>query len=395
MSKMSLTQGAILKLEAGPNGCRYFDTKVPGLFLRVYPSGNRSYGVRKSVDRKKREKILGSAKIITLEQARDQAIKYLSAEAFGRPKQNDIMVSELAQKYMNSPKVLNLRQKTVENYQSLMINYILPRFGNGEVGKVTRGGVQTLLEEIATEGKGATSNAVRTLLVTLFEYAELHEHVDSNVVHKTEKVGQVNVRKRYLSDDEIGWLIDDLYQTNRKMDRDTRDCILLILFSGCRSGEVTFLRWEELNLDEKVWTLPAARSKSKRDQRIPLTSPMIEILKNRQVKSKGRVFEMAEKTATQWLKRVSTNTKTLTRKYDSPFYCHALRKTVSTNLSEKFGAADSLIERVLTHNPHSSGSLHHYNMHDFTREKVEVMTKWSIHLLETYPKLQEKIFNND
>ena len=51
-----------------------------------------------------------------------------------------------------------------------------------------------------------------------------------------------------------------------------------LILSACRSGEVRSARWSEIDLDKRVWTIPAARMKSKREHRVPLTQRMLEIL---------------------------------------------------------------------------------------------------------------------
>lgn len=51
-----------------------------------------------------------------------------------------------------------------------------------------------------------------------------------------------------------------------------------ILTAG-RSGEVLGARWDEMDLDAKVWTVPAARMKGGREHRVPLAPRALEILK--------------------------------------------------------------------------------------------------------------------
>ncbi len=51
-------------------------------------------------------------------------------------------------------------------------------------------------------------------------------------------------------------------------------CVL----AAARSGEVLGARWQEIDLADKVWVVPAGRMKAAREHRVPLTLRMLEIL---------------------------------------------------------------------------------------------------------------------
>ncbi|MGC2788135.1 MAG: site-specific integrase [Roseiarcus sp.] len=50
------------------------------------------------------------------------------------------------------------------------------------------------------------------------------------------------------------------------------------ILTAARSGEVLGARWEEIDLDAKVWTIPAGRMKGGREHRVPLSDPAMAIL---------------------------------------------------------------------------------------------------------------------
>ena len=53
-----------------------------------------------------------------------------------------------------------------------------------------------------------------------------------------------------------------------------------ITLAACRTGEARFATWGEIDLDRKVWSIPAARMKMRRSHRVPLSSRAIEILQD-------------------------------------------------------------------------------------------------------------------
>ncbi|MDX2277213.1 MAG: integrase arm-type DNA-binding domain-containing protein [Hyphomonadaceae bacterium] len=60
-----------------------------------------------------------------------------------------------------------------------------------------------------------------------------------------------------------------------------------LILTACRSGEVRNAEWREIDVDKGVWTIPAARMKSKREHRVPLTTRMLAILKDARAKTNG------------------------------------------------------------------------------------------------------------
>jgi integrase len=54
----------------------------------------------------------------------------------------------------------------------------------------------------------------------------------------------------------------------------------LLVLTGQRQGEVTGLRWSELNLDKAMWTLPASRAKNHREHQVPLSPAALAILRD-------------------------------------------------------------------------------------------------------------------
>ena len=52
----------------------------------------------------------------------------------------------------------------------------------------------------------------------------------------------------------------------------------LCILTAARSGEILGMRWPEIDLDKKIWTVPAIRMKAGREHRVPLSSPAVAIL---------------------------------------------------------------------------------------------------------------------
>ena len=63
-----------------------------------------------------------------------------------------------------------------------------------------------------------------------------------------------------------------------------------VVLTASRIGEVLGARWSEIDLDARIWTIPASRMKAEREHRVPLSDRAIEILRETGDKRTGLVF---------------------------------------------------------------------------------------------------------
>ncbi len=81
-----------------------------------------------------------------------------------------------------------------------------------------------------------------------------------------------NERDRVLSDEEAGKLLTALESipADHSRERTLHDFILLSLLTGARKSNVMTMRWDELDLKDGTWSIPAEKTKTRRAQLIPL-----------------------------------------------------------------------------------------------------------------------------
>ena len=86
---------------------------------------------------------------------------------------------------------------------------------------------------------------------------------------------------------------------------DVQDYMRLRFYTATRGGEALSLRWADLDLDAKVWTVPADVSKTGKAHRVPLIEPAMVILRERRERAPG---EYAFPTARPTTSRVGRRT---------------------------------------------------------------------------------------
>ena len=197
-------------------------------------------------------------------------------------------------------------------------------------------------------------------------------------------------RDRALSDEEIkvawrafslvGWPFGAVAQ--------------LLLLTGARRNEVAAMRWSEVNLAERIWRLPAARSKNKRDHEVPLSDAALRILDGLPRVGDARdslVFTVTGASAVSGFSKFKatvdqTIIKTLREEAEArgddpqqvrppePWVLHDLRRTVATNL-QKLGVRLEVTEAVLNHVSGSrAGIVGVYQRHTWPRRSARHST---------------------
>ncbi len=168
---------------------------------------------------------------------------------------------------------------------------------------------------------------------------------------------------------------------NASIKRTTRCLLEWQLHTMTRPAEAAGARWDELDLDNKVWIIPAERMKKRREHRIPLTEQMLAILEVIKPISGHREYIFPSDRDPQKPCNSQTANMALKRMgFAGRLVSHGLRSLASTTLNEQGFEAD-LIEAALAHvddNQVRSA----YNRTDYLERRIPMMYWWSGHIGE-------------
>lgn len=155
----------------------------------------------------------------------------------------------------------------------------------------------------------------------------------------------------------------------------TRCLIEWQLLTLVRPSEASGTRWAEINLEAKLWTIPAERMKAKRKHIVPLSLQAQEILHVMKPISAHRehVFPsrndpkqpMNSQTANAALKRIG---------YGGKLVAHGLRSIASTVMNEA-GLNSDVIEAALAHSDKNEVR-RAYNRTTYLNQRKEIMSWW-------------------
>jgi len=82
-------------------------------------------------------------------------------------------------------------------------------------------------------------------------------------------------RERFLSRAELARVVDGLDAYGRTP---AAGCIRLIMLTGCRPGEAMLATWAQFDAQPGFWIKPAATTKQRREHRLPLSAPALELI---------------------------------------------------------------------------------------------------------------------
>lgn len=177
-----------------------------------------------------------------------------------------------------------------------------------------------------------------------------------------------------LRPEELPKLMRSLVMSNLSVS--TRCLIEWQLLTLVRPSEASGARWVEIDLNAKLWTIPAERMKAKREHIVPLSTKALDILDVMKPISAHRQYifpsrndpkkPMNSQTANAALKRIG---------YGGKLVAHGLRSIASTALNEA-GMNPDVIEAALAHSDKNEVRKA-YNRTTYLMQRIELMNWWA------------------
>jgi integrase len=273
---------------------RYQDAEVRGLYLRVTPTGGRSFILRYQLDKRRRDMHLGSVRQLTLADAREQARACWTLVQQGRDpiearrllrqdaKQGDEKIAWTVERAAHekhrtlAPSWKN--DKHAAQWINTMRDYVFPLIGSMPVGAVDVAAVLLVLRPIWTT-KAETARRVRQRLAAVIDWAIAHGYATTNPVGPAVSVlpkqrDQVKHHKAMSRDHAPGFFAE----LSGGEPWPARLALQYLILTCTRSIETRGARWSEIDRKALLWTVPGERMKSKRPHAVPLSAEAIAVL---------------------------------------------------------------------------------------------------------------------
>ena len=365
---------------------------VSGLLLVVKPSGARSWMIRTMVGEKRKSIGLGAYPEVSLSIAHEKArvVKALIEKgidpiaekkarkvALKKKSMQTVSFSEAARQCHKKKALEFTNAKHIDDWISSINRYADPVVGHLPVSEIDLPEILAILKPIWTE-KTDTANRLRLRIEQVLNWATVSGYRQgenparwkghlSEILPKPNKIKK-KTHFKALPWNEIGAFMVEL----RKRPAMAARALEWIIFTVCRSSEVRGATWNEIDLLNKVWIIPAERMKMKQEHRVPLCQDAVKLLENiPRFKGSNYLF-----TAPRGGPLSDMSISMLCRRMKVEAVPHGFRSTFKDWCSETTSFPDMVSEMALAHSVGNEVEKA-YRRGDLFDKRMRLMGVWS------------------
>jgi len=280
---------------------------VPGLYLKI-DGNSRSWVFRTHITGKEQKMGVGACSLVTLAEARDKAremhkkirdginptMERKAAKARAALEAAKIRTfRQCAEKYFDSIRA-GLDVSHVRKVEKSLELHVYPIIGDLQIADIDTGLVLEVLQQPVDtadgkkpfwEAKTETASKLRGRVEAILQWAKVcgHRTGENPADWKTLKYTLPAPSKVYrgknhpaLAYSEIGVFMSNL----RKSDGILARCLEFTILTAARSREVRLATWDEIDFDERVWTVPAEHMKTKKEHHVALSDEAVSLLES-------------------------------------------------------------------------------------------------------------------
>ncbi|MGF6924030.1 tyrosine-type recombinase/integrase [Paraburkholderia sp. 40] len=340
-----LTESEIRALE--PRATRYCVADGNGLVIEVMTTGTKVWRFRYTLNGKRQPlATIGDYRMISLRVARAKAHRYAALVAQG------ISPVATARRDRGAESKADVLREAAELYLATALagksdeyrrttrraldKDVLPAIGNKPIGAVTADDVVAICERIKSRGSPKMALHTRNVVKRLYSYLIARQLATSNPaeVVPARSIATFDSRTRVLSGAEIGVMLRTIDTSNIR--RPLKLALHLLVLTMARKSDLVESTWVEFDLDNALWTIPAARLNAREDRVVRLPRQAVALLRELR---RGRTSEtfvfpsvrgddrpIAKSTLNQAVKALGLDVE--------HFVLHDFRRTASSHLRD-------------------------------------------------------------
>ena len=380
-----------------------------GLYLQITPNGSKSWRLRYRVNGKEHTMALGAYPAISLDKARDLRNAYRVQIAMGIDplKEKEEIKAEqqrLSNERSNTLYWVSLHyfiwKKKSGEMNPVTLDRLIRRFGadfledygDKPLIDITVDDIKAVLLVMHTRGAKESSRRFYTQLLFFYDWALHSGYMDNNttpisMISKKHLLPMDKTKKQNypIIDDPklLGELLRDI--DNAPCEYPVRQMLKVLPHLIVRPKNIREMTWNEIDLEKKLWIIPAHKMKMGITHIVPLTDYVIEVLKETRDQwsyDKELVFAsyrtlkvVSDNTPNTCLKRIKKG------KWKGKIVTHSFRGIFSTFANNDLQWNSKVIEAVLAHGL-SNEVEKAYNRADYLEERKKIHKWWTDYLLE-------------
>ncbi len=276
----------------------HFDTVVQGLGVCIGAGGTKTYFAENRLNGKKRRITIGRHGAFVPDTARERARELLVDMAKGIDHNvvkagHRAKATSLATVFEEFKRARKLKSTTTRVYTSTLTRCFTDWLDK-PITDISKDMVEQRYHKLlnsdwqrGTSGVAQAHQAMRTLRGVLNFAAAKYEDSNGKSIlpeNPVRRLSQLKIWRPVGNRESIiqPTQLKEWCKAVIKLDNDiVRDYLLLCVFTGLRRNEATQLKWNDIDFDAKTLKIPAENSKNGLEHRLPLSTFLIELLKER------------------------------------------------------------------------------------------------------------------
>jgi integrase len=392
---VALTDVAVRNAKPGPKPYKMGDSH--GLFLLIQPTGGKLWRFKYRVDGREKKLAIGPYPEIGLGEARRRRDEAREAMAAGkdpaREKQRDKVRSKLEAENTFAAITAEFCEKRRRDGQrawapatakrcEYLLSILCGSIGNMPIAEIEPADVLVAVRRIEAKGKLESARRTLQLAGSVFRYAVATARLKSDPTRDLKGALTSPTVTHYgavIDPAGVGELLRSI--DGYEGQSITKFAMQLAPHVFVRPGELRHAEWSEIDLEGALWTIPASKTKMRKEHLVPLSRQAIAILKSAHSLTgpSGYVFPsvrtrrrpMSDNTINAGLRRLGYATDEMT--------AHGFRAMASTLLNESGKWNPDAIERALAHGDTDKvRAAYHRGAH--WKERVAMAQWWSDYL---------------
>lgn len=380
--------------KAKPKDKKYKLFDSGGLYLEVSPNGSKLWRLKYYYLKKERLMALGSYPLITLaeaREARDAAKKLLLSGIDPMQKRREtkrLAIINSENTFEAVAREWHQNQEEVwsdvhsRNVINLLELNVFPFIGSRPIADIDAPELLEVLKKIEKRGALYLCGRIKQICGQIFRFGiatgrgKRDHAADLKGALKTKKVDHYAA----LEIKEVPDFLRALEINEARLHNRTRRAIKLLMLTFVRTSELIKSTWDEFDLENEVWEIPAERMKMGKPHIVPLSKQAIQILKHQ--KEENEKFKNCKWVFPSQVKPIdcmSNNTILFAigrLGYKGRMTGHGFRALAMSTIKEKLGYRHEVVDRQLAHAPRNKVD-RAYDRAQFLDERKVMMQKWA------------------
>lgn len=364
------------------------------LYLLVTPSGSKLWRMAYRFRGKEKVLALGAYPPLSLKDARikrDEAKALLTRDADPGEEKRLAKLAQavatattfelVAADYLDKLRREGRAENTIKKVEWLL-SLVLPKLGKRPISQISTPEILDILKALEVRGNLETAKRLRGTAGAIFRYAiatARAENDPTSALRGAISTPKVTHRAAITDPIKLGAFLRALDAFDGQPETVAALKLLPLVFT--RPGELRLAQWSEFDLDAGIWTIPAGRTKMRREHQVPLPRQALGILaKLKKLTGTGRLVfpgirskerPISENTLNACMRRMGFKQDEVSS--------HGFRATASTLLNESNQFSVDAIERALAHQD-TNVVRRAYNRSAYWKERVEMARWWADYL---------------